>query len=358
MDAELLVVDESALASVSATITAQPLVGIDTEFVRERTYYPELCLIQIGADGLVACVDCLAGLKVDALLATLLRPSCTWVIHSARQDLEVIWNLSHALPARVIDTQIASSLLGFPPQLGLQGLLAELFDVQIEKAYTRTDWSRRPLSTAALAYAFDDVRYLLRAWQKLREQLIALERLEWLEEDCRRLVTEPPVTEGTALLQRLRGVAALELRAQCAALALLEWREQRARDVNRPRRWVLGDDQLLRICRALPESVTELKRIPELPHKLLGGFGQELLGVVAASDSEARRSTVGSLLADQSRDSARVAAVRAAVNECAARLGLDATVLATRRDIAALAAGAQPREVLPGWRARELEPLL
>ena len=358
METEVLVGDAQALASVATAIASQPLVAIDTEFVREDTYYPELCLIQVGVDGLVACVDCVAGLDLEAFLDTLFRPDCAWVLHSARQDLEVLWNLRQALPARVIDTQVAASLLGFSPQLGLQDLLAELFAVRIDKGHARTDWSRRPLPAAALAYAFDDVRYLIRAWHALRAKLNALERLEWLEEDCAHLVTEPPVAESTTLFQRLRGVAALKVRGQCAALALLEWRERRARDINRPRRWILGDDQILRICRVLPEDVPALKRIPELPRQLVLRSGQELLRAIAESDSAAARAQVESLLADPSRDSARVAAVRAAVRECATRLGLDATVLATRRDIAALAAGADLESVLPGWRARALAAVL
>ncbi|HEY7672198.1 MAG TPA: HRDC domain-containing protein [Gammaproteobacteria bacterium] len=353
-----LVVDARDLAAVSTTIAAQPLVAIDTEFVRERTYYPELCLIQVGADDLVACVDCLAGLDLNAFLDTLLRPDCAWVLHSARQDLEVLWNLRQAPPARVIDTQIAASLIGFSPQLGLQDLLAELFGVRLDKGHARTDWSRRPLAPAALAYAFDDVRYLLRAWQALCARLIALGRLEWLEEDCAHLVAEPPVAESATLFQRLRGVAVLKPRAQCAALALLEWRERHAREVNRPRRWVLGDDQLLRICRALPEDAAALSRVPDLPRQLISGSAQELVRIIAQSDSPNARNRVESLLADPKRDSARVAAVRAAVNECAVRLGIDATVLATRRDIAALAAGTDLESVLPGWRARALEALL
>jgi ribonuclease D len=358
LETKVLVGDAQTLASVTTTIGSQPLVAIDTEFVREETYYPELCLIQVGVDELIACVDCLAGFDLDVFLDCLLRPDCTWVLHSARQDLEVLWNLRQALPARVIDTQVAASLLGFSPQLGLQDLLAELFDVRIEKGHARTDWSRRPLPAAALDYAFDDVRYLLRAWHALCARLIALERLDWLEEDCAQLVTDPPVVETTTLFQRLRGVAALKVRGQCAALALLEWRERRAREVNRPRRWILGDDQILRICRALPEDVAALKRIPELPRQLISRSGQDLLRVIAEGDSSAARTQVESLLADPNRDNARVAAVRAAVKECATRLGLDATVLATRRDIAALAAGADLESVLPGWRALELRAVL
>ena len=355
---EMLVVDEQTLKPVTAATAAQSLVAIDTEFVRESTYYPELCLIQLGTDGLVACVDCLAGLDLDALLDALLRPECTWVLHSARQDLEVLFNLRQALPTRVIDTQVAASLVGFSPQVGLQGLLGELFDVRIDKGHARTDWSRRPLSAPALAYAFDDVRYLLRAWSALREKLVALDRLEWLEEDCVHLVTEPPVAESATLLQRLHGVTALEPSGQCAALALIEWRERRAREVDRPRRWILADDQVLRISRARPHDVAALKRIPDLPRQLVSRSGEELLRVVGESDSPAARAQIEALLADPKRDSARIAAVRAAVTECARRLGLDATVLATRRDIAALAAGTDLGSVLPGWRARALATVL
>jgi ribonuclease D len=153
-------------------------------------------------------------------------------------------------------------------------------------------------------------------------------------------------------------VATLRVRGQCAALALLEWRERRAREFDRPRRWILGDDQILRVSRTLPEDVAALKRIPELPRQLIVRSGQELVSTIAQSDSPAARAQVELLLADPIRDSTRVAAVKAAVKECATRLGLDATVLATRRDIAALAAGADLGSVLPGWRARALAPVL
>jgi ribonuclease D len=334
------------------------MVALDTEFVREQTYYPELCLIQLATDEVVACVDCLAPLELEPLLRTMLEPHCSWLLHSARQDLEVVWNLTHALPARVLDTQIASALLGFPPQLGLQGLLAELLGVHLEKAYTRTDWSRRPLPAAALKYAFDDVRFLLPAWQELRARLAARERLEWFEEDCQRLVAEPPVTETTVIFQRLKGVAALSARAQCGALALVEWRERRARDVNRPRRWVLADEELLRICRTPPASSAELRAIPDLPRRLVERSGKEILAAIAQADTAARRETVEALLADRKPERTRLAAVQAAVKQCSTQLGIHAEVLATRKDIGALAAGAEPRSVLSGWRARELETVL
>jgi len=350
-----LITDAVALADLCEAIAASPIVAIDTEFIRERTYYPKPCLIQIGADHWAACVDCIAPLDLSPMLATLLERDRTWVLHSARQDLEVVWNLTQALPARVIDTQIAAALLGFPPQLGLQAMLAELLGINLDKGHTRTDWSRRPLPEAALSYAFDDVRFLLQAWRELETRLAALGRLTWLEEDCRRLAADPPVPDIATIFRRLKAIAGLSERAQCAVLALLEWRERRARDADRPRRWILTDEQLLKICRALPASLAQLSAIADLPRGVVARSGAEILAVIGSSDSTERRGVVESMLMDRKPDKEKAAVLQDTVHERARTLGIHPEVLATRRDIVAIAAGAEPATVLSAWRVRELE---
>jgi ribonuclease D len=312
-------------------------------------------LIQIGTDDWTACVDCVGPLDLSPMLATLLEPDRSLVLHSARQDLEIIWNLAHALPARVIDTQIAAALLGFPPQLGLQSMLAEFLGINLEKGHTRTDWSRRPLPAAALAYAFDDVRFLLRAWRELESRLAALGRLAWLEEDCRQLAADPPVPDVATIFRRLKAIVGLSLRAQCAVLALLEWRERRARDADRPRRWILTDEQLLKISRALPASFVELSAIAELPRGIVAHSGAEILAVIGSSDSSERRAVIESMLVDRKPDKAAVAALQDTVLKRARALGIHAEVLATRKDIVAIAAGAAPESVLSAWRVLQLE---
>lgn len=357
MREEIFVADRQTLDDVSDAIAATALVAIDTEFVRERTYYPELCLIQIATPDLIACIDCLGSVDLAPLLSALLRPECHWVLHSGRQDLEVIWNRAHALPKRLIDTQVAAALTGSSPQLGLQDLIAHLLGIDLEKGHTRTDWSKRPLPTAALHYALDDVRHLLRAWALLRERLESLGRLGWFEEDCARLIEEPPVADTTTIFRRLKAPG-LSVDQQCAALALVEWREQRAQDANRPRRWILADDQLARVARALPRNIASLQAITDLPRGLLAHSGTEILGAIERSNSAAFRDLVTAMAVDGKPDKERAAALQAAAKRRADELGIQAEVLATRRDINALASGADPSLVLVGWRAAELAPLL
>jgi ribonuclease D len=126
-------------------VAASPLIAVDTEFVREKTYYPQLCLIQVATRDYAACIDCLAPLDLQPLYAELFRPERIWVLHSARQDLEVIWQRAEQMPPQLIDTQIASALLGWPPQLGLEGLLKRTLDVELGESYARTlaEWQRR-----------------------------------------------------------------------------------------------------------------------------------------------------------------------------------------------------------------------
>jgi ribonuclease D len=353
---ENFVADASTLIELSNAIATSGLVAIDTEFVRESTYYPDLCLIQIATPDIIACVDCLGTVDLAPLFAALLRPNCCWVVHSGRQDLEVIWNLTRALPARVIDTQIAAALVGFSPQLGLQDLIGELLAVALDKGYTRTDWSKRPLPEGALRYALDDVRYLLAAWAELQRRLVAHGRLSWFEEDCARLVNEPPVTDITTIFRRMKGAGGLTVDQQCAALRLVGWRERRGQESNRPRRWILADEALLRITRALPRDPAALRSIPDLPRNLVARWGAEILDAVNQANSDELRTMAAAVTGDGRPDKNRVAALQVIVKRRAEELGIHAEVLATRRDINELASRGVPAgETTSGWRAAELQ---
>ena len=160
----------------------------------------------------------------------------------------MVWQRAERMPPRLIDTQIAAALLGWPPQVGLEGLLMRTLNVELGESYARTDWSRRPLPPEALNYAIEDVHYLLRAWDELEKQLAALGRLSWLHEDCARTLAEPPVADATAVWSRLKGMHALSFPAACAALELVRWRERAAQRSDRPRRWLLDDDSLLALA--------------------------------------------------------------------------------------------------------------
>jgi ribonuclease D len=337
----------------AAELAASPVVALDTEFVREKTYYPKLCVIQIATDRAAACVDCLAPLDLEPLFSVLFQPDKTWIVHSARQDLEVLWQRTQRLPPRLIDTQVAAALTGFPPQVGLDGLLSRTLGVTLGADYARTDWSRRPLPPEVLRYAIDDVRYLLPAWRKLESQLTELGRTSWLVEDSERILAEPPVADPVAVFSRLKGVFALPFASQCAALALVQWREAAAQRADRPRRWLIADEALLEIAARLPAAPDGFDGL--LPARFAARHAEELLAVIAARGDPAIEAVVRRYAQHQIPDKARVKALQERVRQRAAELGIEPEILATRRDLVALAQGSVPAHLESGWRAGVLD---
>jgi ribonuclease D len=343
---------DAALASLCAVLDDGALVAIDTEFVREKTYYPQLCLIQVATREHAACVDCLAPLDLAPLVELLFRPDRAWVLHSARQDLEVIWQRAARLPPRLIDTQIGAALVGWPPQLGLEALLERTLHVTLGESFARTDWSRRPLPPAQLNYALEDVRHLLPAWDALERQLAELGRLDWLHEDCARALAEPPVPDAAAVWARLKGVHGLPFAAQCAALELVRWRERAAQRADRPRRWLLEDDRLLALAAALPGTPDAIAEL--MPPKFVARNAEDIVAAVARRDEAEVQAIVRANAAQQPPDKTKVKALQEDARKRAAGLGLEPEILATKRDLVALAAGNPPAHLRAGWRAAAL----
>ncbi|HMB73988.1 MAG TPA: ribonuclease D, partial [Gammaproteobacteria bacterium] len=199
----------AALDSLCGTLEAADLVALDTEFVRESTYFAELCLIQLATDKLVVCVDCRAGPDLGVFLGHLLDPRLRLVAHSGRQDIELLQQTAGTVPARLIDTQIAAGLLGHPPQIGLRELLIARLDIEIEKTLARTDWRKRPIGRSELEYAATDVLHLNALWRSLAEELHEKGRMQWFEEDCARALTVELDPSLTTLYQRTRGTGRL-----------------------------------------------------------------------------------------------------------------------------------------------------
>jgi ribonuclease D len=350
-----LVTTSAELDELVGRLAQAPLVAIDTEFVREKTYYPQLCVIQVAGDGAAGCIDCLAPLDLEPLFALLFRADCTWVLHSARQDLEVLWQRAERLPPRLIDTQVAAALAGLPPQIGLEGLLERMLHVALGESYARTDWSRRPLPAAALQYAIDDVRYLLPAWRELERTLATQGRLDWLEEDLRRLAAEPPTADPLSIWQRLKGAQALPFAGQCAAFALVRWRELAARRADRPRRWLLADDALLKLAARLPHARDELTDF--VTPRFAARHGAELLAALAERTDAEVEAAVRAAAVAQAPDKKQLKTLQERVRARAADLGIEPEILATRRDLAGLAAGRRPPHLEHGWRAAVLADL-
>ena len=259
---ELFIDRPEQLAEFCAAIADVRVLALDTEFYREKTYYAQLCLLQVAAHDVIACIDPLALPDLQPLLAIIYDPSKTKLLHAARQDMEIFYDLCQALPAPVFDTQIAATLLGYGDQIGYANLVKTMFGVRLDKAHTRTDWSQRPLDTEQIHYAMDDVRYLIPMYERQSELLAQKGRLRWLDQDFASLSDVSlyaPAEEQ--LWTRVRGAKFLK-GVQLAALQRLTiWRETLAKQLNRPRRWILSDELLLEICRRMPTSAESLEKV-------------------------------------------------------------------------------------------------
>lgn len=345
-----LIDSAGALFELQGQLLGEPLVGIDTEFLRERTYRAELCLVQMTTRSGPVCLDPLALPDLDSLRPIFCGGPLK-VLHAGRQDLEVMLPLV-GIVRPLFDTQIAAALAGFPAQVGYAELVRRLLERELPKGQTRTDWSRRPLSPEQIEYALDDVRYLLPLREILLEQLERLQRLPWLEaelaelEDPARLAVDPEQA-----WQRFKGVGNWDPGRLRLLKSLAAWRERRAIDRNRPRGWILDDAVLREIVQQVPRDHETLARIPEIPEGVLRHSGDELLALISGADIEhpppplPRRERPDPELVARTRRLAEV------VQDLAKELSIAAEVLATRRDLEEIARGAVCLKVLGAWRA-------
>ena len=339
-----------AVTDLAAHLCTQATIGLDTEFLRERTYRAELCLIQVSAAGEASCIDPIAVTSLGALAEPLTAAGVVKVMHASRQDLEVLLP-AVGLVRPVFDTQVAAALAGFAAQVGYAELVRRLLGVELAKAHTRTDWSRRPLSAEQIEYALDDVRHLIPLKIALEQQLERLGRSAWLAEelaglaDARSLATDPEEA-----WRRIKGLRGLDPGRERLARELAAWRERRAIERNRPRGWILDDAALRELIVRVPRSAAALEAIAEIPAGVVRHCGRELLACIAAAklsdpppplDARPRPDPLKSALAK------KLGALNQAL---AAELGISPEVLATRRDLERLAEGSDDIAALRGWR--------
>ncbi|MGI9270142.1 MAG: ribonuclease D [Woeseiaceae bacterium] len=335
--------------TIAAELSRLSFIGLDTEFMREKTFFAELCLVQVAASEAIYCVDPLAELDMAHFWDSVMQSG--WVVHSARQDIEVIYQTSERMPAQLFDTQIAAGLLGYAPQIGYANLVSELFDVDIPKSHTRADWTRRPLSDAVLQYAAEDVEYLLPAKEILSERLDKQGRLEWASEDSALLLSPALYDIDPALaINRMKGARNLRGKRRVAATELAAWRESEALRVNRPRQWIAKDAVLIEIAKLLPKRIAELDEIEDLPSSLLRRSGKQLLAVVAGSDGNDNSYRPPPTPDEEQK--VLLKKMQKDVAACADDLGLAAETVASKKELSAVIIGGnRESRVFSGWRA-------
>ena len=341
-------VDLDSSDSVATLLSADRRIGLDTEFMREKTFYPQLCLLQIATDDGIYCADPLNRDDLESFWRKLM--ACQWVVHSARQDIEVLYHSSNLMPTALFDTQIAAALLGFAPQLGYAGLVKELFGVELAKSHTRADWTKRPLPAAALEYAAEDVEYLLPGREILTERLDKQGRLDWADEDSAALLnpTLYDIDPGIAI-NRIKGARTLRGRRRAAAARLAAWRESEALRSNRPRQWIAKDSTLIEIDKRLPQAVTELGDIADLSGGLVRRSGQHLLELIAATDADDNGYSPPSAPSEEQK--LLLKKMQQIVAECAADLGLAAETVASKKELSGVIIdGNRESRLFSGWR--------
>lgn len=340
------------LQEAIASWQGKPWLTVDTEFLRVDTYRPKLCLVQVGDGENGYVIDAIAIHDLAPLFARLADTATLKIFHAAGQDLEIFSQLAGSCPAPLFDTQLAASLLGLGDQLGYAALVEKRLGVVLDKSLSRTDWSRRPLSTAELAYAAADVTCLAALYPPLAAELETRGRTAWLQEDAARACNiEQYTVQPEQAWQRLKGLARLDAKAQRIAARIAAWRETEAVAKNRPRGWIVEDEAVYRIAERRPATREALALLNVLPPKTLERHAQALLAAVALAEGD----PATALAADErlgAEQKARLNRLREVVQAAAASHGVPAGLLAPRAELDALmqnGASASVR-VLTGWR--------
>ncbi|MCY7354212.1 MAG: ribonuclease D [Lysobacter sp.] len=339
---------------LSAQIASPPArIALDTEFLRERTYWPQLALVQIAIGDAILLVDPLVSGMTAALAPLLVDPAVLKVMHSASEDLVALKYACGVVPTPLFDTQTAAALAGIGAGVGYQRLVQDTLEVALHKGETRSDWLRRPLSPAQLDYAADDVRHLFALHDRLDARLVELGRRDWLSEDCARMVSNAQRDE----LERwphlsMRAAQFFDAPAQHRLLRLLRWRDLQARDSDRPRSWILDNDLATMLARTPPidrtSLQTQLDAHPKAPRKL-GDAVWQTLNTPLADEADAPPVRI------DERDKQAMRRLQEAVATRSAELGLPDGVLASRRWLESLLDSGEWPQALLGWRRNALE---
>lgn len=331
-----------------------PIVGVDTEFMRVRTFHPIPALYQLAADGRVLLVDAQADATFAALKALLLDPARTKVMHACSEDLEVIGVHLDLRPVNLIDTQIAHAFLAPEYSVGYVKLVERYLGRSLTQHETRSDWLVRPLSAAQIRYAREDAAYLLPIWERQRDALDECGRLAWFAEDMGRLLEATPEAPET-WYRGLKGIWRLSRRELSVLRSLIRWRELEARRRDVPRAWVAADDQLVVLARRDELHAGDAAAV--LPRRVAARYDRALTAAHRAGrvdpDPPARMPAPLKQAA-----SAVVKDMRRVAVETAASLGLAPELLARKRDLEALCRHYRDHRSMPpsfdGWRAELL----
>jgi ribonuclease D len=342
-----------ALDAFCTQVSDAPWLAIDTEFMREKTYYPQFCLIQIATPDIAACIDPIKLTDLTPLYQLIYNTAIVKVLHACRQDLEIFYHLRNEIPTPLFDTQIAAPLIGMNEQIGYAGLISDILGIQLHKGHSRTDWSQRPLTEEQLLYAAEDVIYLAQAYPVIRERLETTNRLSWLESECAALSQKETYDVAPAFAwKRIASASQLRNKALPVLKALAAWREKTARDENLPRGWIIKDDALLDLARQQPLRQDKLRQVRGMDERSLKRYGATLCSIIAqALEQPADKDGGGEKPAHRNANlEALLDTSGAIIRLIAEQNKLNPGLLASRRDLELFLAGNEESRLLHGWR--------
>ena len=349
------IADNAALEAFCKRIDAAPFVAVDTEFMRETTYWPKLCLVQVASETDAANIDPLApGLDLKPLLDIMADPKVIKVFHAARQDVEIFHNLGQ-VPTPLFDTQVAGMAAGYGDQIAYDALVRQMLKIDVDKSSRFTDWSRRPLSESQLVYALGDVTHLAKLYPKLRERLEREGRLAWVAEEMQTLSN--PATYDVDPEKAWRRLKPRKFTPKYLAVfkGVAAWRERTAQQRDQPRGRILKDEAIDEIATQAPTDADGLNRLRSVPKGFAGSkFGPDLLDAIRAAlkDPEAYAPVIERGPAPVQGQGAIVELLKVLLKARSEDAGVASKLIATVSDLEKIAADDKAGvSALTGWRA-------
>ncbi len=351
-----VVTTSEELAEACARMAQHPFVTVDTEFHRETTFWPILCLVQLASDEEAIAIDALApGIDLSPVFALMANRDVVKVFHAARQDVEIFWKLAGIVPAPMFDTQVAAMVCGYGEQVAYSELARSLAHAHVDKSSRFTDWQRRPLAQAQIDYAIGDVTHLREVYRALAAKLAATGRREWLEDEMKVLTSaETYEQHPERAWERFQG-RARKPRDLAVLMELCAWREAEAQSRDVPRARVLKDDALMEIAFAAPRTMTELGALRAAPRGLeRSRAGEEVLAAIARGLARDPK-----LLPKIERErrggggAAIVELLKVLLRQASEESGVAARMIATTDDLEAIARSDRAAvPALQGWRRK------
>lgn len=348
-----LITEQKALESFCTQMQNSDYVTVDTEFIREKTYYPKLCLIQIAGKNAAAAIDPLAeGIDLTPVFALMQQEALTKVFHAARQDIEIFYLLSGQMPAPIFDTQVAAAVCGYGDSVGYEALVQDIVGQSLDKSSRFTDWSARPLTEKQLTYALSDVTHLRTIYEKLKDKVESRDRAAWIEEEHAYLTT--PALYNIDPADAWKRLRYGHMRAKNLAVLreLAAWREVQARKSDVPRGRIVKDDVLVELALAAPRKEEDISRLRSIGGGLSKSRVSDVLACVekALALPQSEWPQASKHRRHPENITSALAMLQLLLKVQADKHDVASSMIATKEDLEAIALGGQDLATGHGWR--------